>query len=498
MLPRTWLFWLEAAIVGAWVALMVHSQVRMTDRSPVDHDALAMLETVTDGPGTEWMSVYLEGKKIGCGFSDKMKQLDGYRFQERMYLRLRAFQQTREITTTLVAETDRKRRLKHFDFMLSATPSVIHVAGTVRGKILDLEIETGGEVRTQQVRLEEPPELSVTFKDRLVSLSPSVGDVLELPYFDPATLSRQTLEVKVVGEGTAVVNGERVRTLKLEASYQGLKTTAVVTEDGLTLEETNALGMTLRREPREEAINGGWGEGEAPVDIVALSAVPLDRPLRQARSIRYLHARLSGAGVKVLLGKLYPGDQPGEVEVRVVDRSRWRTYQIPMVDPRFSGALSDTPLVQKNDPKIVRVAQSIIGDVTDAEEAAALLNGWVHEKLRKEPVMGVPSALEILESLKGDCNEHTTLFTALARAVGIPTRMAAGVVYSDEAGGGVPGFYYHAWPEVYLGTWVAIDPTFGQFPADATHIKLVEGELEEQLALVRVVGNLRIQVLEYH
>ena len=167
-----------------------------------------------------------------------------------------------------------------------------------------------------------------------------------------------------------------------------------------------------------------------------------------------------------------------------------------MVDPRFDWALSATPLIQKDDPKIARVAQSIIGDVTDADEAAALLNGWVHDRLRKEPVMGIPSALEILSQQRGDCNEHATLFTALARAVGIPTRMVAGLVYSD-APGSVPGFYYHAWSEVYLGVWVPVDPTFGQFPADATHIGLVRGDLEDQVALVRVVGNVHVDVLEY-
>ena len=25
-------------------------------------------------------------------------------------------------------------------------------------------------------------------------------------------------------------------------------------------------------------------------------------------------------------------------------------------------------------------------------------------------------------------------------------------------------FYYHAWPEVWLGEWVAVDPTLGQAP----------------------------------
>jgi transglutaminase-like putative cysteine protease len=73
----------------------------------------------------------------------------------------------------------------------------------------------------------------------------------------------------------------------------------------------------------------------------------------------------------------------------------------------------------------------------------------------------VPVAAEVLRRMSGDCNEHTALYVALARAAGIPSRVALGLVYED-------GFFcYHAWPEIYAGRWIAVDPTLGQFPADA-------------------------------
>ena len=43
-----------------------------------------------------------------------------------------------------------------------------------------------------------------------------------------------------------------------------------------------------------------------------------------------------------------------------------------------------------------------------------------------------PMDYKLLRSAKGDCNEHTALFVSLARAARIPTRIAAGLVYSDE------------------------------------------------------------------
>jgi transglutaminase-like putative cysteine protease len=110
--------------------------------------------------------------------------------------------------------------------------------------------------------------------------------------------------------------------------------------------------------------------------------------------------------------------------------------------------------------------------------------------LEKSITFSVPNAVQVLETRRGDCNEHTVLFVALARALGLPARTAVGLVYLDGA------FYYHAWPEVWLGQWVAVDPTFGQVPADAAHIRFVIGGLAQQVEIVRLIGNLNIQVLD--
>ncbi len=123
---------------------------------------------------------------------------------------------------------------------------------------------------------------------------------------------------------------------------------------------------------------------------------------------------------------------------------------------------------------------------------------WVYREVEKRPVLSLPNGLEVLRRKEGDCNEHTALYVSLARAAGVPARIAAGLVYTDQIDGR-PAFYYHAWPEVYLGgttPWVPLDPTFGQFPADATHLKLVEGDLDRQVEILGLMGQIGIQVRE--
>ena len=91
------------------------------------------------------------------------------------------------------------------------------------------------------------------------------------------------------------------------------------------------------------------------------------------------------------------------------------------------------------------------------------LNRWVAQTIR-EAVTDSQSPLETLESKVGNCQSHARLYTALARAAGIPTRFVSGLVYMPDQ-----GFLYHSWAESFVGEWLAVDPTFGQLPADATH-----------------------------
>jgi transglutaminase-like putative cysteine protease len=64
--------------------------------------------------------------------------------------------------------------------------------------------------------------------------------------------------------------------------------------------------------------------------------------------------------------------------------------------------------------------------------------------LKKSVSVTIPSAIQVLDSRSGDCNEHTQLFIALSRAAGIPARARRARARGTE-------FYYHAWPEVFVG-----------------------------------------------
>lgn len=80
-----------------------------------------------------------------------------------------------------------------------------------------------------------------------------------------------------------------------------------------------------------------------------------------------------------------------------------------------------------------------------------------------------------LQSRRGYCVHFAAAFATMARAVGIPTRIAVGYAGSEGSGGSfrsVTNRNLHAWPEVYfegLG-WVGFEPTPGGAGLDQTPV----------------------------
>ena len=162
----------------------------------------------------------------------------------------------------------------------------------------------------------------------------------------------------------------------------------------------------------------------------------------------------------------------------------------PMICSADDTALLASPYIQSEAPEIVEKSLQLTSGLDYPYQKLEAIADWVYRTLEKRPVIGIPDALTTLKSGIGDCNEHASLFAALARAAGLPTKIAAGVVYHKGA------FYYHAWNEVCIsGQWISVDTTTNQFPADLSHLKFIEGGLQEQIRIGSLLNVLEIEPL---
>ena len=83
-------------------------------------------------------------------------------------------------------------------------------------------------------------------------------------------------------------------------------------------------------------------------------------------------------------------------------------------------------------------------------------------------------------SREGDCTEHAVLLAALGRAMGIPTRIATGLVFLEnfENRPNVMGF--HMWTEFHLrGQWISFDAALKKLGNHADRITLSVSSLKE-------------------
>ncbi|HTY07583.1 MAG TPA: transglutaminase-like domain-containing protein, partial [Candidatus Edwardsbacteria bacterium] len=348
-----------------------------------------------------------------------------------------------------------------------------------------------GQAITQTVPIDGPIYLADALDGMIAGRTLKVGDRFDFSTFDPSTQSVQPSRVTVAARETLDVDSLLVPALRLTVEFSGTASTAWVDSAGRTLKEEGPMGIVMLAEPRDKAI--ALPDRPAEIDLLTSLSVPVaGRELTDPRAASELRVRLSGmdwSGMDVGGGRQLIADSSAHIVV--VTREQEPVAAAPaLAAADLAPYLAATPLIQCNDLKIRSTARTIIiNKRTDWDRAVAIAD-WVYQNLAKQMTVSLPSAVEVLQSRRGDCNEHATLFAALARAAGIPAKLCLGVVYLDGR------FYYHAWNAVWCGRWIEIDPTFGQHPADAARLRLVEGDLTRQNRLLPAFGNLSIEILD--
>jgi len=448
------------------------------------------------GPGEEeWMGVYYQGGKIGYSRSTLRPQGEGYRLQEQSFLKITAQGFPLTVSMKLDALTRFDFTMESFSFNLQTGLVNTHISGKVEGNLLKLDLETAGKRSSQTLTIDVDPTLPGSLSGILRNRALAPGQVFSFPSFDPVTMSFRETTVRVEGKEPLDVGGKSIPCFFLSTDNAGIRMDLWVDEAGRIWKQATPSGWVMLRESREEALTAGWPAG-AGIDMISATSVQAEgRKISTPSKARFMSILLPLDSTGSL--NLHGGRQvhrPGKFQPVKITReevTETEAPDLPITDPEFEPYLASSLLVQADHPEIRRQAQAIAGDETNSLRAARRILEWIHENVDRRAVPSLPNALEVLHHRSGDCNECTVLYVALARALGLPARTNAGLVYLDGK------FYYHAWPEVFAGHWVTLDPVFGQLPADATHLRLTTGGIEKQVEIARLIGQLKtIHVLD--
>jgi transglutaminase-like putative cysteine protease len=447
------------------------------------------------GSSAKWNGIYYRGDKIGFSVSQTRPTDDGYEIRQDGRLQMTLLGSPASVREGSIVHVDRGFVLRRFEFSLDPGTGPIRISGQLEGRTLQLTVGNSAGERTETRELPEPPILEVNLPRTLAARGLEEGQIHEIQLFNPTTLSNTRMTVEVQAREVVRVAGRPVPAFRVEKRFAGFVTRSWITDVGEVVKEESPTGFLVVRETPERAQTLAV-PGQVQTDLLQAAALVPSPPTRidDPTTVARLRIRLSG------VESFDASDLQGagqEADGDVIEVRDPRDLLPGPRDTDLERHLRPEPLIESDaEPIRAEAERGMVTAPDDPRGRAERLVRHVHALLEKKPTVSLPSALEVLKTRVGDCNEHTALYVAMARSLGIPARIAVGLVYLRGA------FYYHAWAEVWIaeengqGLWLPVDPTLNQFPADATHVRLARGGLDKQAAILGLIGQARLRVLD--
>lgn len=405
-------------------------------------------------------------------------------------------------------------RLLRFESQMKLGPTPLVTTGRVEGDRLVMETTTQGKTAESAIPWKDEygglaaVELSLRRnplepgKSRsLRSLQPGFYQPalveLKASQFEPVELLSGTYELLRIDNKITFDNGQTIAgTMWTDRTGQVLK------------HRTNAMNLEVFRTTKARALE----ETEAVnLDLGFDLSVPVNRDLPRAHDTRRIRYRVrfedgdpAGVFVSGPTQEVRPiDDHTAELIVRAIrpqPSDEAESPERPAEDPPEPAELKPNNLIQSDDPTVVAMAKEAAGGEKDPWKVAVALERYVNDQITSKSFsQAFASAAEVAKTKEGDCTEHAVLLAALARARGIPARVAVGLVYMPMA----HAFGYHMWTELYIrGQWIPMDATIGRGGIGAAHLKLAHSSLKGAsayssfLPVVQVGGRLKLEILE--
>ncbi|HEY2840516.1 MAG TPA: transglutaminase family protein [Pirellulales bacterium] len=389
------------------------------------------------------------------------------------------------------------------------------VAMTFEGQVADgvLQTTTTGAGKTIRGSIPWTPECRgfYAIEESLRRRPMQSGERRALRMLTPVLNQMADVELRAVEEETVQLLEGSKKLLRIEsvttlADKQTISDTLWTDEKGQTIKAVNAsMQQTIYRTTRETALQEQSG---ATLDIGKLTLVKTPRAVDNPHGRQQLRYRVRLDGGDPMTA--FASDQSQRVTSVGPNVADIVVLAVRPDFPPASVSSADTSpndddrqpnsYIQSDDPRIVKMAAEAAGNEKDPWRTAQALERYVNEKITKKNfAQTFATAADVAETLSGDCTEHAVLLAALARARGIPSRVALGLVYvpSEQA------FGFHMWTEVYIGDrWIGVDGTLGQGGLGAGHLKLTTTNLKDGAAMssflpvAQVLGRLKIEEIE--
>jgi hypothetical protein len=420
---------------------------------------------------------------------------------------LRDSQKSRQETRFVSWETP-DGQLLSFESTMKAGPVPLQTVGRVVGDRLQLTNTSAGKTTTNEIAWSSdiggPYAVEASLQRR--PLQP--GDTRKIKFLMPNLNDVVTVELTARDYEPVALPSGKVSLLRIDNTLRfstGIVMTGTSWADrtGDVLKAfTNEGNIESLRATKVEALDE---KTLGQFDLVENLMIKLDKPLElghRSGQIRYRVELEGGDPAAVFVSgasqQVKPlGPHTAEITVYAIRPGR-AGNRSAAADPPTEDDRRPNNMIQSDNPKIVAMAREAAGDEKDPWKTAVKLEDFVHRTITvKDFSQAFATAAEVAETREGDCTEHSVLLAALARARGIPARVAIGLVYVERS----RAMAYHMWTEVYVGDrWIPVDATLARGGIGGAHLQLAHSNLQGAsayssfLPVLKIAGRLRIAV----
>jgi hypothetical protein len=443
-----------------------------------------------------WFGIYVDNERVGFYHQKIAETADGYRMEGDGSVRLKVMGFSKEASSREVYQVGKGLNLRSFEIEQSINGVFSRLSGKAGGSLLRVRIESNGKRKetTYRVRGDVYPGPALNLYPLMQG--PSAGKTYKVLAFDPEDVKVREVKISVLGE-ELTPDGQLGLKLRNDL-YPFVNNDIWVDGQGNTMVESVRDGLVITR--AEESRNLGAFVGMLAIgrkDLINdFSMVQAEPPLKNQTRLTGLSVEIDGWNDSLPLlqegGQVVERAGEGRITVRTGSALPAPGEKGAAPVPPGDKYLKPASMIESDAPEIMVQARSLAGGKKGQLEVARALAAWTADWL-KDSVDDGGSAVASLKSRNGNCQTHARLYTALARAAGIPTRFVSGLVSLEGK-----GFLYHSWAESWLdGRWVGVDPFYNQLPVDPTHLKFFEGHTQDDLApIIAIIGRINIRVLE--
>ena len=482
-------FWIILSLFGLIFAILFSFRLDVFNKFSSVPEELASFSIERVPEKESWMNILQNGRKIGSSHTFISKTRKGYLLKETLYIRLNTMGLIQDLILKTAGNLNEDFTLSSFGFDISSGRFHFSAQGSVSGNVLTVKTHHFGSTKEVHTKIKEKLYASSGIVNAAYASGMKPGDEFSLHVFDPMSMSTEPVTIKVIGKEIIPNMGIQKNSMKVAVQFQGATQLAWIGENGEVIREKGLLGLSLEKTSSKDAVFGLLAESSQDLAEIASikSNVIFDNPLKLER----IKVEISGINTKDVHlegGRQILKDKVLTIQKEDLAKLHDDVINMNTIPDRF---VKPEPFIESNHPKIMNLVEKIVTDDDTLLEKANKLMRWVNKNIEKRPVLSLPDALATLTNKVGDCNEHAVLLAALSRAAAIPARIEAGLVYLNGK------FYYHAWNLLYIGKWITADATFGQIPADVTHIRFSSGRVQQQLDIMNVIGKVKLDILAF-